>query len=299
MAGYNGGYRSASDESLTAYLKMIGKIPLLSREEEIACARRIQQGDSEAERELIRHNLKYVVSVASRYKGRGMDLLDIISEGNLGLIQAAKRFDPDRGVKFITYAVWWVRQAITKALSEKSHTVRLPIKQGCVLSRIPEQYREFQKRLYQKPTREELAETLNVSLDELESLLRVYQPPLSLDAPVNEAEGTNHIDLMPDTSIPSVEEQAAQNSKASVVNAILNTLPRREQRVLRMRFGFDGRPQTLEEIGRKLNLSRERIRQIEKKAKGRLKACQKVKTIRQESPRAALRGDSMYSLAVR
>ena len=273
MAGVNGKNPGSSDESLSAYLKTISNIPLLSREEEIACARRIRQGDPVAEEELVRHNLKYVVSVAKRYKVRGIPLLDLINEGNIGLIQAARRFDPDRGVKFITYAVWWVRQAIRQALSNQAYTVRLPIKQGGVLSRISEQYHEFQKRLYRKPTREELAEALDVPLDEMESLLRVYQPPLSLDAPLGDNDDASHIDLMPDTSIPSADEQMEKSSKVSAVNAILNTLPRREQRVLRMRFGFGGRPQTLEEVGRKLNLSRERVRQIESRAKGRLKAC--------------------------
>ncbi|MCZ6700851.1 MAG: RNA polymerase sigma factor RpoD/SigA [bacterium] len=280
MVGHEDKFRGVTDDSLGAYLKKISNIPILTREEEVALARRIQEGDEEAERELVRHNLKYVVSVANRYKGSGLPLLDLINEGNIGLMQAAKRFDPDRGVKFITYAVWWIRQAIMHAMAEQSGTVRLPLKQAGILYKISEKQNELQKQLAREPSAEEMAEALGLSPEELESLLRVSRTHLSLDAPIGDFEETSHMDLLEAKDIPSVEEQILQSALASEINTMLEELPPREQKILRMRFGFEGKPQTLEEIGRELNLSRERIRQIEKKAKGRLRARSKSKAVR-------------------
>lgn len=273
-------YKGITDDSLGAYLKKISNIPLLSREEEVAIARRIQQGDTEAEHDLVRHNLRYVVSVANRYKGTGLPLLDLINEGNIGLIQAARRFDPERGVKFITYAVWWIRQAIMHALADQSSTVRLPVKQAGILYKIAESFNKLQKKLSREPTNDELAEALGLPIEELEALLRVYRTHLSLDAPVGEYEDTSYLDLLEATGMPSVEEQILQRALASEVNSLLESLPPRERKVLRMRFGMDGKPQTLEEVGKQMNLSRERIRQIEKKAKGRLKARARLKAVR-------------------
>jgi RNA polymerase primary sigma factor len=275
-----GPYKGVTDDSLGAYLKKISNIPLLSREEEVAMARRIQQGDPEAEHDLVRHNLRYVVSVANRYKGTGLPLLDLINEGNIGLIQAARRFDPERGVKFITYAVWWIRQAIMHALADQSSTVRLPVKQAGILYKIAESFNKLQKKLSREPTNDEQAEALGLPIEELEALLRVYRTHLSLDAPVGEYEDTSYLDLLEETGMPSVEEQVLHSALASEVNALLETLPPRERKVLRMRFGMDGKPQTLEEVGKQMNLSRERIRQIEKKAKGRLKARARLRAVR-------------------
>lgn len=280
MVDRKGPYKGVTDDSLGAYLKKISNIPLLSREEEVAMARRIQQGDTEAEHDLVRHNLRYVVSVANRYKGTGLPLLDLINEGNIGLIQAARRFDPERGVKFITYAVWWIRQAIMHALADQSSTVRLPVKQAGILYKIAESFNKLQKKLSREPTNDELAEALGLPIEELEALLRVYRTHLSLDAPVGEYEDTSYLDLLEETSMPSVEEQVLHSALASEVNALLESLPPRERKVLRMRFGMDGKPQTLEEVGKQMNLSRERIRQIEKKAKGRLKARARLKAVR-------------------
>ncbi len=280
MADRKGPYRGLTDDSLGAYLKKISNIPLLSREEEVALARRIQQGDTEAEHDLVRHNLRYVVSVANRYKGTGLPLLDLINEGNIGLIQAARRFDPERGVKFITYAVWWIRQAIMHALADQSSTVRLPVKQAGILYKIAENFNKLQKKLSREPTNDELAEALSLPIEEMEALLRVYRTHLSLDAPVGEYEDTSYLDLLEETSMPSVEEQVLHRALASEVNSLLESLPPRERKVLRMRFGMDGKPQTLEEVGKQMNLSRERIRQIEKKAKGRLKARARLKSVR-------------------
>ena len=280
MVDRKGPYKGVTDDSLGAYLKKISNIPLLSREEEVAMARRIQQGDTEAEHDLVRHNLRYVVSVANRYKGTGLPLLDLINEGNIGLIQAARRFDPERGVKFITYAVWWIRQAIMHALADQSSTVRLPVKQAGILYKIAESFNKLQKKLSREPTNDEQAEALGLPIEELEALLRVYRTHLSLDAPVGEYEDTSYLDLLEETGMPSVEEQVLHSALASEVNALLETLPPRERKVLRMRFGMDGKPQTLEEVGKQMNLSRERIRQIEKKAKGRLKARARLKAVR-------------------
>ncbi len=280
MIDRKGPYKGVTDDSLGAYLKKISNIPLLSREEEVAMARRIQQGDTEAEHDLVRHNLRYVVSVANRYKGSGLPLLDVINEGNIGLIQAARRFDPERGVKFITYAVWWIRQAIMHALADQSSTVRLPVKQAGILYKISENSNKLQKKLSREPTNDELAEALGLPIEELEALLRVYRTHLSLDAPVGEYEDTSYLDLLEATGMPSVEEQILQRALASEVNSLLESLPPRERKVLRMRFGIDGKPQTLEEVGKQMNLSRERIRQIEKKAKGRLKARARLKAVR-------------------
>lgn len=280
MVNRKGPYKGVTDDSLGAYLKKISNIPLLSREEEGALARRIQQGDTEAEHDLVRHNLKYVVSVANRYKGTGLPLLDLINEGNIGLIQAARRFDHERGVKFITYAVWWIRQAIMHALADQSSTVRLPVKQAGILYKIGENFSRLQKKLSRDPTNDELAETMGLPLEELEALLRIYRTHLSLDAPVGEYEDTSYLDLLEETSVPPVEDQILQSALASEVKSMLEALPPREQKVLRMRFGIDGKPKTLEEVGKHLNLSRERIRQIEKKAKGRLKARARLKAVR-------------------
>ncbi|MDA2916364.1 RNA polymerase sigma factor RpoD/SigA [Nitrospinae bacterium AH_259_B05_G02_I21] len=280
MVDRKGPYKGVTDDSLGAYLKKISNIPLLSREEEVAMARRIQQGDTEAEHDLVRHNLRYVVSVANRYKGSGLPLLDLINEGNIGLIQAARRFDPERGVKFITYAVWWIRQAIMHALADQSSTVRLPVKQAGILYKIAENFNKLQKKLSRDPTNDELAEVMGLPIEELEALLRVYRTHLSLDAPVGEYEDTSYLDLLEETGMPSVEEQVLHSALASEVNSLLESLPPRERKVLRMRFGIDGKPQTLEEVGKQMNLSRERIRQIEKKAKGRLKARARLKAVR-------------------
>lgn len=280
MVDLEGEYQRITDDSLGAYLKKISNIPVLTREQEVEIARRVRDGDQEALKDLVRHNLKYVVSVANRYKGCGLPLLDVINEGNIGLIQAAKRFDPERGVKFITYAVWWIRQAIMHALAEQSGTVRLPVKQAGLLYKISQKYHMLQKELEREPTNEELAESLDISIPDLESILRVYRTHLSLDAPVREDEDTSYLDIMEAKNTPSVEDQILQNTLSREVNEVLHELPPREEKILRMRFGFDSSPQTLEEIGQQLNLSRERIRQIEKKAKARLKARSKIKALR-------------------
>jgi RNA polymerase primary sigma factor len=249
---------SVTGDSLQAYLKKIEKIPLLTREEEVDLATRAQAGDQEGLDKLIRSNLRYVVSVARKYIGCGLSLADLINEGNIGLIQAAKRFDPTRGVKFITYAVWWIRQAIMHALAEQGGTVRLPLKQMGTLHKIAESYRQYIHRTGVEPSSTEIGKELDL-------------PP--------EGE-VSHLDLLQSKTLPSVEETYIKSTLTEEINELLSQIPAREQQILRLRFGFDDEPKTLEEIGKMLGLSRERVRQIEKRAKDLLRAKAKTKALK-------------------
>lgn len=277
----NGSDRYAvTGDSLQAYLKKIEKIPLLTREEEVELATQAQAGEQEALDKLIRSNLRYVVSVARKYIGCGLSLADLINEGNIGLIQAAKRFDPTRGVKFITYAVWWIRQAIMHALAEQGGTVRLPLKQMGTLHKIAESYRQYINRTGSEPSSIELGKELELPPEEVETILRVYRSYLSLDAPISSDGDVSHLDLLQSKSLPSVEETYIKSTLTEEINELLNQIPAREQRILRLRFGFDDEPKTLEEIGNMLGLSRERVRQIEKRAKDLLRAKTKTKALK-------------------
>ena len=266
-------------DSLSSYLKEIRDIPVLTRDEEQRLVRDMIKGSRDAMDQLIQGNLKYVVSVANKYKGCGLSLLDLINEGNIGLIQAAKRFDPDKGVKFITYAVWWIRQSIMHALAVQSGTVRLPIKQAGKLYKIGEKYREFKQAKGREPTTDELAKELDQTVEEIDNILRVYRNHLSLDAPITEGDDTRYLDTLESKDMPSIEEGLVRSSLASEVDALLQELSPREQGILKMRFGFNGDPMTLEEIGKKIGLSRERVRQIETKAKRRLRARARMKAL--------------------
>ncbi len=268
-----------TEDSLSSYLKEIRGIPVPTRDEEQRLARDMIKGSREAMDQLIQGNLKYVVSVANKYKGCGLSLLDLINEGNIGLIQAAKRFDPDKGVKFITYAVWWIRQSIMHALAVQSGTVRLPMKQAGKLYKIGEKYQEFRQAKEREPTTDELAKELDQTVEEIDNILRVYRNHLSLDAPITEGDDTRYLDMLESKDMPSIEEGLVRSSLASEVNALLQELSPREQEILKMRFGFNGDPMTLEEIGKKIGLSRERIRQIETKAKRRLRARAQMKAL--------------------
>jgi RNA polymerase primary sigma factor len=271
---------SVTGDSLQAYLKKIEKIPLLTREEEVELAARAQAGDQEALDKLIRSNLRYVVSVARKYIGCGLSLADLINEGNIGLIQAAKRFDPARGVKFITYAVWWIRQAIMHALAEQGGTVRLPLKQMGTLHKIADSYREHVNRTGIEPTSAELGKALDLPPEEVETILRVYRSYLSLDAPISSDGDVSHLDLLQSKTLPSVEETYIKSTLTEEIDELLGQLPAREQQILRLRFGFDDEAKTLEEIGKMLGLSRERVRQIEKRAKDLLRAKAKTKALK-------------------
>jgi RNA polymerase primary sigma factor len=271
---------AVTSDSLQAYLRQINTIPLLSREEEVELATRAQAGDQEALDKLIVSNLRYVVSVARRYLGYGLSLADLINEGNIGLIQAARRFDPTRGVKFITYAVWWIRQAVTHALAEHGGVIALPVRQLEKLRKVLEGYRRYTRQIGVEPSLEELAAELDLPPNEVETILHVYRH-LSLDAPIGEEGETSFVDVLPSTSVPSGEEAYINATLTQEIQELLSQLPPREQQVLRLRFGLDGEPKTLEEIGAMLGVTRERVRQIEEKAKNRLRQRAKMRALQE------------------
>ena len=263
---------SESHDPLSQYMREIGKIKLLSKEEEIKLAEAIKQGDPKAVQEMVRRNLKYVVTVANKYRGFGMSLQDLIEEGNIGLIQAAKRFDVSRNVKFITYAVWWIKQAIMHSLAEQSGTVKLPVKQAGKVTRFNKKSQQMCQDLEREPTQSEVAKSLGYKDDEINSIMRAYRTHLSLDTPLKNDEHTPYLDLLENKSLIPYDDQIMQESLSEKVDQMLEDLSEREATILKMRFGFSGNVKTLEEIGQEIGLSRERVRQIEKRAKERLKS---------------------------
>ena len=263
---------SSSHDSLNQYMREIGKIKLLTREEEIKLAGAIKQGDLKAVQEMVRRNLKYVVTVANKYRGFGMSLQDLIEEGNIGLIQAAKRFDVSRNVKFITYAVWWIKQAIMHSLAEQSGTVKLPVKQAGKVTRFNKKSQEMCQDMEREPTQSEVAKSLGYNDDEINSIMRAYRTHLSLDTPLKNDEHTPYLDLLENKNLIPYDDQIMQESLSKKVDQMLEDLSEREATILKMRFGFSGEIKTLEEIGQKIGLSRERVRQIEKRAKEQLKS---------------------------
>lgn len=270
-AGRNFEFRDLRQSSLGTYLKEISKIPLLTREEEVALAIRARDGDQEAKHKLVESNLRFVVSVANKFSGCGIPLIDLINEGNIGLIEAARRFDPDKGVKFISYGVWWIRQAIMQVLAEQSGSVRLPLKQAGLLYKIRSKYEELSKKLRREPTSQDLAQALDIPLREVEEVLRVSRRALSLESPIGEGSDTAYLELMQAEDAPPVDQQLILNSLHEEITKLLESLTEREQEVIRLRFGLGSdSTMTLENVGIKLGLSRERIRQIEKKAKKKL-----------------------------
>ena len=265
--------RSVGGDSLNAYIREISRFRPLSAEEEKELGRRIQAGDHKARQRLVEANLRFVVSYAKRYRGLGLSFLDLIHEGTLGLIEAAKRFDPERNVKFISYAVWWVRQAIFHALSEHTRVFRLPQKLSGQISKVGNARQRLTTELNRSPTNEEVAEKTSLSLQEVEELLKVAGDDLSLSSAVGE-DGTLELgDTLEQETIPSVELELMKSSfEEQIRRAMLEELDEKEQGVIKMRFGLDGEePRTLQEIGEELGLSRERIRQIESKAKEKLR----------------------------
>jgi RNA polymerase primary sigma factor len=271
---------AVTSDSLQAYLRQINTIPLLSREEEVTLATRARAGDQEALDKLIVSNLRYVVSVARRYFGYGLSLADLINEGNIGLIQAARRFDPSRGVKFITYAVWWIRQAITHALANQGGVIALPVRELDKLRKVLEGHRRYTQRIGVEPSSEELAEELGLPANEVETILHMYRH-LSLDAPIGEENETSFLDVIPATTSASGEEAYIHASLSQEVQELLSQLPPREEQILRLRFGVDDEPKTLEEIGGMLGLTRERVRQIEKQAKDRLRQRARMRALQE------------------
>ena len=261
-----------SHDPLNQYMREIGKIKLLTKEEEIKLAEAIKQGDPKAVQEMVRRNLKYVITVANKYRGFGMSLQDLIEEGNIGLIQAAKRFDVSRNVKFITYAVWWIKQAIMHSLAEQSGTVKLPVKQAGKITKFNKKSQQMCQDMEREPTQSEVAKSLGYGDDEINSIMRAYRTHLSLDTPLKNDDHTPYLDLLENQDHIPYDDQIMQESLSEKVDQMLEDLSEREATILKMRFGFSGEVKTLEEIGKEIGLSRERVCQIEKRAKERLKS---------------------------
>jgi RNA polymerase primary sigma factor len=261
------------ESSLDQYLKEISAYPLLTREDEVELAKRIKQADEEALDKLVRSNLRFVVSVAKKYQNQGVALGDLINEGNLGLIRAAHKFDETKGIKFISYAVWWIRQAILQALAEQSRIVRVPLNRAGALHRIGKRSSTLLQELGREPTVEELADELDLSEEEVQRTLAISQTHLSLDAPLTPGEDNRLLDYLPDQFSAGPDDETYERALASTVEEALGTLKEREAKVLRLYFGLDdGKdPMTLEEIGALLGITRERVRQIKEKALVRLR----------------------------
>ena len=260
------------DDHVRMYLKEIGKVPLLTAEEEIALAQRMEQGDELAKRRLAEANLRLVVSIAKRYVGRGMLFLDLIQEGNLGLIKAVEKFDYRKGYKFSTYATWWIRQAITRAIADQARTIRIPVHMVETINKLIRVSRHLLQELGRDPTPDELAVEMQMSVEKVREILKIGQEPVSLETPIGEEEDSHLGDFIPDDDIPAPAEAAAFTLLKEQLIDVLDTLTDREEKVLRLRFGLDdGRARTLEEVGREFNVTRERIRQIEAKALRKLR----------------------------
>jgi RNA polymerase primary sigma factor len=260
------------DDPVRMYLKEIGKVPLLTADEEIELAKRMEKGDNEAKRRLAEANLRLVVSIAKRYVGRGMLFLDLIQEGNLGLIKAVEKFDYRKGYKFSTYATWWIRQAITRAIADQARTIRIPVHMVETINKLIRVSRQLLQELGRDPTPEEIAKEMNLSVDKVREIMKISQEPVSLETPIGEEEDSHLGDFIPDDDVPAPAEAAAFTLLKEQLLGVLDTLTAREEKVLRLRFGLDdGRARTLEEVGREFNVTRERIRQIEAKALRKLR----------------------------
>lgn len=260
------------EDPVRMYLKEIGKVPLLSAEREIELAKRMEEGDEDAKKELAEANLRLVVSIAKRYVGRGMLFLDLIQEGNLGLIKAVEKFDYHKGYKFSTYATWWIRQAITRAIADQARTIRIPVHMVETINKLIRVSRQLLQELGREPTPEEIAKELDMPVDRVREILKISQEPVSLETPIGEEEDSHLGDFIQDDNVPVPAEAAAQTLLKEQLDEVLDTLTEREQKVLRLRFGMnDGRARTLEEVGKEFDVTRERIRQIEAKALRKLR----------------------------
>ncbi len=260
------------EDPVRMYLKEIGKVPLLTAEEEVELARRMEEGDEAAKKKLAEANLRLVVSIAKRYVGRGMLFLDLIQEGNLGLIKAVEKFDYRKGYKFSTYATWWIRQAITRAIADQARTIRIPVHMVETINKLIRVSRQLLQDLGREPTPEEIAEKMDLSVDRVREILKISQEPVSLETPIGEEEDSHLGDFIQDDNVPAPADAAAFTMLREQLEEVLNTLTEREQKVLRLRFGLDdGHARTLEEVGKEFNVTRERIRQIEAKALRKLR----------------------------
>ncbi len=282
----NKGQYTFNDSSISWYLDQINKIELLSREEEDLLARGARDGDEECKNKLIKANLRFVVSIAKKYQTSGISLLDLINEGNMGLIKAAEKFDPDRGFHFISYAVWWIRQAIILAISQKASLIRLPLNRTADIQKIEKVHKKLEHKLGREPTASEIAEELDMDDEEINHLRNITQDYISLDSTYGESEDTTILSMIVDQRTDSPDKKVLDESLSDALNFILSTLTESEQQILRMRYGLDGyEPMSLQQIGDKFNLSKERIRQIEKKAIRRLRhpsRSQKLKSFLQD-----------------
>lgn len=262
-----------ADDSVRLYLREIGKIPLLKPDEEIALAKRVVSGDKKAKDQMAEANMRLVVSIAKRYVGRGLDLLDLIQEGNTGLLRAVEKFDPDKGFKFSTYATWWIRQAITRAIADQARTIRIPVHMVETINKLLRTHRRLTQELNREPTNEEVAKEMEIDVEKVEHIMKIKQDISSLDQAVRDDEEDSVLgDFIEDEDTPSPEETAKTQLLKEHVVTMLNYLTPREQRILRMRFGLDdGKTHTLEEVGQEFGVTRERIRQIEAKALNKLR----------------------------
>ena len=271
---------SHEESSLDQYLREISQYQLLTRDQEVDLAQRIRIGEGEALDMLVRSNLRFVVSVAKKYQNQGVSLADLINEGNLGLIRAAHKFDETKGIKFISYAVWWIRQAILQALAEQSRIVRVPLNRAGTLHRIGKRSSALQQELGREPTVEEIAEGLDISEEEVAKTLSISQTHLSLDAPLTPGEDNKLLDYLPDTQNLGPDDETFERALSESIEGVLSTLKEREAKILRLYFGLEGQePMTLEEIGALLGITRERVRQIKEKALARLRHVSRARAL--------------------
>ena len=269
------------DDPVRMYLKEIGKVPLLTAEEEIEIAKKLEEGDEAAKQKLAEANLRLVVSIAKRYVGRGMLFLDLIQEGNLGLIKAVEKFDYRKGFKFSTYATWWIRQAITRAIADQARTIRIPVHMVETINKLIRVSRQLLQEYGREPTPEEIAKEMNISEAKVREIIKIAQEPVSLETPIGEEEDSHLGDFIPDEDAPAPAEAASFALMKEQLMDVLDTLTPREEKVLRLRFGLDdGHQRTLEEVGKEFNVTRERIRQIEAKALRKLRHPSRSKKLR-------------------
>ena len=269
------------DDPVKVYLKEIGRVPLLSSDEEVELAQRMAEGDVYAKKRLAEANLRLVVSIAKRYVGRGMQFLDLIQEGNLGLIKAVEKFDHTKGFKFSTYATWWIRQAITRAIADQARTIRIPVHMVETINKVKKVSSQLLHQNGHDPTAEEIAAALDMPVDKVREIMRVAQEPVSLETPIGEEEDSHLGDFIPDDDAPAPADAASHTLLKEQLGEVLKTLTPREEKVLRLRFGLeDGRSRTLEEVGKEFNVTRERIRQIEAKALRKLRHPSRSKKLR-------------------